>query len=79
MALPVCARQPRPRWREMGRTEGRRLGLAHFRKIFSPGDGFIYAVNGAGELFWYYHKGFKDGSNAWQGPVRISSDWGAIA
>lgn len=50
-------------------------GWQNFRKIFSPGDGFIYAVNGAGELFWYYHQGFKDGSANWQGPVKISSDW----
>ncbi len=60
------------RW-EGGKVVG--SGWQNFRKIFSPGDGFIYAVNGAGELFWYYHQGYKDGSPSWQGPVKISSDW----
>ncbi|MDB5961685.1 MAG: hypothetical protein JWP59_2979, partial [Massilia sp.] len=78
------ARTPAPGFTGLGRVgakwEGPKVvgsGWQNFRKIFSPGDGFIYAVNGAGELFWYYHKGYQDGANSWQGPVKISSDWGS--
>ena len=77
-------RAPAPGYTGLGRVrakwEGPKVvgsGWQNFRKIFSPGDGFIYAVNGAGELFWYYHQGFKDGASTWQGPVKISSDWGS--
>ena len=77
-------RAPAPGYSSLGRAgakwEGPKVvgsGWQNFRKIFSPGDGFIYAVNGAGELFWYHHQGFMDGSTAWQGPVKISSDWGS--
>jgi hypothetical protein len=52
-------------------------GWQKFRKIFSPGDGFIYAVNADGELFWYEHQGFMDGANTWQGPVKLATDWGS--
>lgn len=79
---PAHMATPAPGFTGLGRVgakwEGPRVvgsGWQNFRKIFSPGDGFIYAVNGQGELFWYFHKGFQDGANSWQGPVKISSDW----
>ena len=28
-----------------------------------------------GELIWYKHDGYKDGSVSWQAPVEIAADW----
>lgn len=50
-------------------------GWQNFRKIFSPGDGFIYAINANGEMLWYFHEGFQDGSPKWQGPMKLNGDW----
>lgn len=43
--------------------------------IFSPGDGNIYAMRPTGELIWYKHDGYKDGSVNWRAPVEIAADW----
>jgi hypothetical protein len=44
-----------------------------FTKIFSPGEGHIYAVKPTGELMYYRHLGWEDGSSKWDdaiaGPV----------
>jgi hypothetical protein len=38
----------------------------NFQHVFSGGNGIIYAVNGAGNLLWYRHLGFEDGTDKWQ-------------
>jgi hypothetical protein len=60
------------------RWEGPRVvgsGWQQFRTIVSPGNGFIYAVNTNGDVQWYLHAGFRDGSPSWQGPVKRASGW----
>ena len=48
----------------------------HFTKIFSAGEGDIYAVQPSGELYWYKHDGWQDGSPRWRGGVPIATGWG---
>ncbi|MEZ5559751.1 MAG: tachylectin-related carbohydrate-binding protein [Pseudomonadales bacterium] len=50
-------------------------GWQSFRRIFSPGNGHIYAVDGEGNVLWYYHAGFRDGTPSWQGPTRSGLVW----
>jgi len=38
----------------------------NFKHVFSGGNGIIYAVNHAGNLLWYRHLGFADGTDTWQ-------------
>ncbi len=51
----------------------------HFRLIFAmPGtNNVLYAVNQAGELYWYRHTGRNTGSPLWQSQngTRISGGW----
>ena len=51
-------------------------GWAGMRLVAGAGQGIIYAVNGDGELLWYHHRGYRDGSVDWEGPVRIATGWG---
>lgn len=51
-------------------------GWAGMRLVAGAGHGIIYAVNDSGELLWYHHKGYRDGSVDWEGPVRIATGWG---
>lgn len=46
-----------------------------FKRIFSGGEGIIYAIRQDGKLFWYRHTGFENGSNEWRVPQEISSGW----
>jgi hypothetical protein len=50
-------------------------GWQNFKRIFSPGDGNIYALTADGDLLWYKHDGYQDGSARWQGPVTIAHGW----
>ena len=50
-------------------------GWRNFEKVLSPGEGVIYAMKPTGELLWYKHNGYKDGSVAWQGPAEVAADW----
>ena len=43
--------------------------------MISPGDGNIYAIKQTGEVLWYKHEGYKDGTMRWQAPVEIAVDW----
>ena len=40
-------------------------GWSNFKHVFSGGDGVIYAVRDNGDLLWYRHDGWGDGSFAW--------------
>jgi hypothetical protein len=39
-------------------------------------EGVIYAVNQAGDLMWYRHGGWEDGSLGWPAARRVGSGWG---
>ncbi len=45
------------------------------RFVFSGGNGVIYLIDRAGDLYWYKHTGFLDGTERWQGPNRIARNW----
>lgn len=38
---------------------------SHFSKVYSGGDGVIYAIAANGDLLWHYHDGWRDGSSRW--------------
>lgn len=54
-------------------------GWQQFRAVFSPGNGFIYAMNTNGDLQWYFHAGHRDGTPSWRGPVKRASGWDEYA
>ena len=37
----------------------------NFKHVFSGGDGIIYAIDSNGNLLWYKHLGFVDGTDKW--------------
>lgn len=47
-------------------------GWGGFRQVVGAGSGVIYAVTQGGDLLWYRHMGFLDGSVAWQGPYTVA-------
>lgn len=62
--------------RRSARWEGPKVvgsGWAAFRTVIGGGDGSIYAVSTSGDLLWYRHVGWRDGTATWQGPVRLGS------
>lgn len=47
-------------------------GWNQFERVFSGGDGIIYAIAPDGKMHWYHHKGWLDGSKVWaQGSGRV--------
>jgi tachylectin len=66
-------------------------GWGSFTRIFSGGDGIIYAVTprteagvhitggvvpaSGGDLIWYRHRGWEDGSFDWEGPKIVGRRW----
>ncbi|MDR0779861.1 MAG: hypothetical protein LBF16_04075 [Pseudomonadales bacterium] len=54
------------------------IKLAGQQRIFSGSNGIIYLIGDDGQLRWYKHKGYQDGSSACEGPnviSDVSSDW----
>ncbi len=51
-------------------------GWGDFTRVFSGGDGIIYAVQENGELLWYRHVGQADGTFKWEGPKKVGTGWG---
>ncbi|MFI2089046.1 tachylectin-related carbohydrate-binding protein, partial [Streptomyces rishiriensis] len=50
--------------------------------VFSDGAGVIYAVTPAGDLQWYHHDGWVDGTNQWtagDGGNNVGSGWNMYA
>jgi hypothetical protein len=45
--------------------------------VFSGGAGVIYAVTESGDLLWYRHAGYPDGSIRWGAPEgkKVGSGW----
>jgi hypothetical protein len=50
-------------------------GWQNFSKVFSPGDGIIYGMKSTGEMLWYQHDGYLDGTSRWQVPAQVASEW----
>lgn len=54
------------------------VGWDKFLKVFSGGNGTIYAVDEAGDLYWYKHLDPQHGTPSWAGTgegTRIGNDW----
>ena len=51
-------------------------GWSAFKKVFSSSEGYIYALTQTGEMLWYQHMGYQDGSVKWRGPTPIGAAWG---
>ena len=49
-----------------------------FKKIFSGGEGIVYAIRDDGKLIWYKHNGYTTGGGvaAWESPREVGSGWG---
>ena len=52
-------------------------GWGGLNKVFSPGEGHIYAVFSNGDLMWFRHTGWRDGRASWAtgAGVKIASGW----
>ncbi|HSJ68262.1 MAG TPA: tachylectin-related carbohydrate-binding protein [Anditalea sp.] len=48
-----------------------------FPFLFSGGNGTLYTVANNGDLFWYLHKGWRDGTSSWdsQEGRKVGSGW----
>jgi hypothetical protein len=58
-------------------------GWADVQKVFSGGDGIIYAINRDGKLLWFRHNTFLSGAGleapgAWEGPKEVGRGWGNL-
>jgi hypothetical protein len=51
------------------------LNWAQFRDVISAGGANFYARTEAGDLLWYQHIGFNDGSENWNGPIKVATGW----
>ncbi len=54
-------------------------GWDGFTRIFSPGDGHIYGIAANGDLMWYRHLGWQNGTLVWDpnGGIKIAAGWDA--
>ncbi|EEM86350.1 hypothetical protein BK749_14480 [Bacillus thuringiensis serovar vazensis] len=50
-------------------------GWGNFTSVFSGGGVAIYGVQPNGDLLWYGHDGYFDGSDRWRGPHRVGWGW----
>jgi hypothetical protein len=52
-------------------------GWGEFTKIFSPGEGHIYGIMPNGDLMYYRHTGWQDGSYVWDENLKgkIATGW----
>jgi hypothetical protein len=46
-----------------------------YTKVFSGGDGVLYAITANGDLLWFRHTGIGDGSAQFEGPIAVASGW----
>jgi hypothetical protein len=60
-------------WEEAREVSG---DFGQYRKVFSAGDGVIYAIAEDGQLFWMRHVGFADGTPSFEGPIAVAAGWG---
>lgn len=50
-------------------------GWTQFSKVFAGPNGVIYGVRSNGDLVWYKHTGFNDGSVRWEGGGVVGNGW----
>ncbi|MFZ4699416.1 MAG: tachylectin-related carbohydrate-binding protein [Candidatus Methylumidiphilus sp.] len=62
-----------------GTTVG--VGWGSFTKVFSGGDGVIYAIQADGILRWYRHTGWLTGANTWAAGsgAQIGTGWNSFS
>jgi hypothetical protein len=56
-------------------------GWENMRLVFSGGVGVIYAIDRRGDLYWYRHDGYTNGSFAWANGakgIKIGSGWNDV-
>lgn len=52
------------------------LGWDHYRTVIAAiGSPVVYAMDENGDLFWYRHDGFKNGTSVWRGPKQVGNGW----
>lgn len=50
-------------------------GWQGFNRVYPAGGNRFYGLNPDGDLVWYRHDGFNDGSLVWSGPTTVGSGW----
>jgi len=50
-------------------------GWDAFTTAFNGGGHAMYGVKADGELLWYSHDGYADGTPRWKGPEQVDKDW----
>jgi len=71
-----------PVWANGGNGSKVGNGWGGMRLVFSGGKGIIYAIDGRGDLFWYRHTGYTNGSFNWSNGasgVKVGSGWNDAA
>src|SRR2546423_6306604 len=66
-------------WSNAGNGKKVGNGWQGLRLVFAAGNGVIYAINRDGDLLWYRHLGYANGSGTWanQGTgAKVGTGWG---
>jgi len=50
-------------------------GWQGFTRVYPAGGAMFYGLKENGDLLWYRHDGFNEGSMAWTGPVTVGNGW----
>jgi len=50
-------------------------GWQRYSKIFATGGGYIYAIDDAGDLYFYVHRGYRTGDTRWTPAMKIGNGW----
>ncbi|MFI8977453.1 tachylectin-related carbohydrate-binding protein [Nocardia asteroides] len=50
----------------------------HYATLFSAGEGVIYGIDKAGDLYWHRHVSWPTLGTQVEGPIRIASGWNAF-
>lgn len=64
-------------WANGGNGKKVGVGWGNARLVFAGGNGIIYMIDRRGDLFWYRHTGYTDGSFVWtnnQG-IKVGNGW----
>jgi hypothetical protein len=78
----------RQHWRALG-PQAAELPLQGPRKVATGWDRYVsvtaaigapvvYAMDAAGDLFWFRHEGGRDGTGQWRGPIKVGNGWNAF-
>ena len=72
-------------WRALG-PQAAELPLQGPKKVNQDWDEYVfvtaaidapvvYAMDAAGDLFWFRHEGIREGSDRWRGPIKVGVGW----